>query len=300
LEHATAEWGRQESKQEKHKMRSRLFLSSIAAAALVAGAAQAGPLTSATWTQALQGVDVTVTNSGSTCTSTGANIINQTITCSTGSGLNPSGTASATDYSVSLTLPAFALNQFTTGGAININTMASIPTGTQSITGNNSAAAADAGLPGMVTVKVAIHAAKGVNASNLTAGPTTLVKVPLSIGKAGTFTDYFYVLANIHYITVDFYAWTPHTLTFSGLTSKFAPLPTPTVVAMGSFNLNGAGGGTVTLVSPSKISIDGPLAQRRTASFTALKLTYAAPEPSTLLLLGAGVAGLVLIGSRKR
>jgi hypothetical protein len=28
-------------------------------------------------------------------------------------------------------------------------------------------------------------------------------------------------------------------------------------------------------------------------------MTYA-PEPSTLLLLGAGVAGLVLIGSRKR
>jgi hypothetical protein len=58
------------------------------------------------------------------------------------------------------------------------------------------------------------------------------------------------------------------------------------------------GGGTVTLVAPSKISIDGPLAQRRTASFTTLKLSYA-PEPSTLLLLGAGVMGLALVGSRK-
>jgi hypothetical protein len=76
----------------------------------------------------------------------------------------------------------------------------------------------------------------------------------------------------------------------------------PNVVAMGSFNLNGAGGGTVTLVSPSKILIDGPAAQRRTAGFTTLKLSFVGsvvPEPSTLLLLGAGVVGLVLVGSRK-
>ena len=68
---------------------------------------------------------------------------------------------------------------------------------------------------------------------------------------------------------------------------------------MGSFMLTAGGGGTVSLVAPSKISIDGPLAQRRTASFTTLKLSYA-PEPSTLLLLGAGVVGLALVGSRKR
>ena len=115
-------------------------------------------------------------------------------------------------------------------------------------------------------------------------------------------TGYFYVLGNTHYITVDFYAWTPHTLTFTGLTSKFVALETPTVVAMGSVNLDAAGNGTVTIVSPSKISIDGPLAQRRTAGFTSLTMTYGpgVPEPSTLLLLGAGVIGLVLVGGRKR
>jgi hypothetical protein len=237
-------------------------------------------------------VDITVTNSGSTCTSTGANLVQQMISCSTGSGLNPTGTSTFGSFSVSLTLPAFSLTQFTTGGAINIRTAASIPGGVQTIVGAPSSAAANVGLAGMVTVKVAAHAAKGVNASLLTAAPTTLVKVPLSIGKAGTVTGYFYVLTNIHYITVDFYAWTPHTITFTGLTTKGASLPT--VIAMG-----GVSGNTVTLVSPSKISIDGPLAQRRTASFTTLTLTYA-PEPSTLLLLGAGVVGLALVGSRKR
>lgn len=281
-------------------MRSRLFLSVIAAAALLVGsAAQAGTLTTATWTQTLQGVALTVTNSASTCTSTGPNLVQQVITCSTGSGLAPTGTSTGTSYNVALTLPAFGINQFTTGGAIPIHTKAFI-SGAQTIAGGSTGAATvNAGIPGMVTVKVAAHVGKGVNASKLAPGPTTLVLVPLSAGVADTFTGFFYVLGSAHYITVDFYAWTVGTLTFTGLTSKFMALPTPTVVAMGSFNLNGTGAGTVTVVSPSKISIDGPLAQRRTASFTTLKLTYT-PEPSTLLLLGAGVVGLALVGSRKR
>ena len=278
-------------------MRSRLFLSVIAATALLVGsAAQAGTLTAATWSQTLQGVSLTVTNSGATCTSTGPNLVQQVITCPA-TGLGATGTSTASSYNVALTLPAFGLNQFTTGGAININTKATIG-GAQTINGGSTGAGTvNAGIPGMVTVKVAAHVGKGVNASLLAPGITTLVLVPLSAGVADTFTGFFYVLGSAHYITVDFYAWTVGTQTFAGLTTKGAGLPS--VVAMGSFNLNSMGGGTVTLVSPSKISIDGPLAQRRTASFTTLKLTYA-PEPSTLLLLGAGVVGLALVGSRKR
>ena len=62
---------------------------------------------------------------------------------------------------------------------------------------------------------------------------------------------------------------------------------------MGSFNLTAHGGGTVTLVSPTKISIDGRLAQRRTVSVTSLKLHFV-PEPASLPLIGAGAAALLL------
>jgi len=139
----------------------------------------------------------------------------------------------------------FTLNQFTTGGAININTNAVFGPGGQAITGTSNAAGATMGIAGNVTVKVAAHVGKGVNASKLAPGATTLVLVPLSAGKAGTFTGFFYVLTSIHYITVDFYAWTPGTLTFMGLTTKGAALPD--VTAAGSFALTGMDGGTVTL-----------------------------------------------------
>jgi hypothetical protein len=287
-------------------MRSRLFLSLIAASALIAGSAQAGDLISATWSQSLQGIDITLTGTdtngdGTTdvgsglCTDTLTTHTQQTIICP--ASLTASGSSTATSYSASFSLPLFSLSQFTTGGTINIFTMATVSGGASLAGSNSNATGFGFGVPGAVTVKVAAHVVKGANASMLEPGMTTLVKLPLSVGKAGVETGYFFVLTSIHYITVDFYAWTPHTLTFTGLTTKMAALPT--VTAMGSFALTGGGGGQVTLVAPSKISIDGPLAQRRTAGFTALTLTFA-PEPSTLLLLGAGVAGLVLVGTRKR
>jgi len=279
-------------------MRSRLFLSLVAAAGLLVGSsANAGPLVSATWDTTLQGVNLNITQAGAVCTDDPmANHTQQTIGCP-GIGLGATGTANSTNYSVGLTVGLFTLNQFTTGGAINIHTKVALGTDAIGISGNNSSAVAPTFVNGQVTVKVAAHVGMGANASMLTPGMTTLVKVPLDVGKAGTFTGSFTVLTSPHYITVDFYAWTPHTITFTGLTTKFAALPD--VTAQGSFMLTASGGGTVTLVSPSKISIDGPLAQRRTASFTSLTLSYA-PEPSTLLLLGAGVVGLALVGSRKR
>jgi hypothetical protein len=273
---------------------------------LLSSTAEAGPLLSLTWSQNLQGISIeltgTETNSdgvmdvgNGTCVDTLSTRVQTSITCPAGligaSGSSPV----AGSFNVSLTMPFFALNTFDTGGVINFNTMATLM-GSAAITGNASMAAANQGIDGIVTLRLAIHVAKGANASMLTAGKTTLVKLPLSVGGAGTQQGYFTVSGQAHYVTLDFYGWTPGTRVFTGLTSKFAPLPTPTVSAMGSF-MSANGQRTWTLVAPSRISIDGPLAQQRTASFTTLRLSYL-PEPSTVLLLGAGAAGLALFGRR--
>jgi hypothetical protein len=277
----------------------------LAAAALLHGsAAEAGPLVQLTWSQNIQGIAIEVTGTDTdsdgvtdigngTCVDTLPNHLQTSIVCPNGL-VGASGSQAGLSYNVSLTMPLFTLNTFATGGALNVNTMATLM-GSASINGGASYATANQAIGGMFTVRVAAHAAKGVNASMQLTGKTTLVKLPLSIGAAGQQTGYFTVSANTHHITIDFYGWTPHTRIFTGLTSKYAPLPTPTVVAMGSIQQWGQ---VVTLVAPSKISIDGPLSQRRTASFTALRLTFI-PEPSALLL-GAVAAGFTLVAGRRR
>jgi hypothetical protein len=245
---------------------------------LAATAASAGTLTSATWFQVIQGLPATRTTAQL--------------------GAAGTGSTSMSIGTVTLSYPFLSSNFFvpkTPNGTLDL-AIHITQGGPQTITATPSMASGNPGIPGTVVVMTALHIAMGLNQSMFKVGVNTLVAVPLSNGKAGQFTGTFTVVGALHTITVDFYAWTPHTLTFTGLTSKGAALPT--VVAMGSFSLTANGGGTVTLVSPSKISIDGALAQRRTAGFTKLVLSFI-PEPGTLLLLGAGALGLVLMGSRK-
>jgi len=265
-------------------MRSRLFLSLLGAVALLAApAVQAGTLVSGTWTQVTQGFPMS----------------------RTGGQIGLTGTSTGTSISASLSYPAFSTKFFipkTPNGTLDLAVNVT-QGGPQAITATAGMASGVPGIPGTVLVMSALHNTKGVNQSTYMTGSMNIVVVPVSVGKAGQFTGSFIVIGINHLITVDFYAWTPGTIVFgtnttgNKLTSKGVTLPV--VTAAGSFNLTANGAGTVTLVSPSKISIDCALAQRRTAGFTSLRMVFV-PEPGTLLLLGAGALGLVLVGSRKR
>jgi hypothetical protein len=253
------------------------ILSLLFAATLgsVAPGAQAGTLSSATWTTELAGF-------GGATPSLVVPVIG-------------TGTSTSSSVAVSLVLPAFQGGVFRTGPAINTYRSLTL-SGSQALTATPGMASATMGVPGSIGVKVAAHLAKGVNASMLVPGKTTLVRIALNVGGTGSATNSFTVSGSGHYVTVDFYGWSPGMQTFTGLTSKFAPLPDEMVT--GSFNLTAMGGGSVLLVSPTRITIDGALAQSRGVFFTTLQLQFV-PEPGALLLLGAGGLALLSIARRR-
>jgi hypothetical protein len=201
-------------------MHRRSLLSSLVGVAwLAASPAAGGVLSQATWIQTIAGVSLVVTNSAATCTSVGPNIVQQTISCP-GTGLDATGFASGMSqgYSVALTMPAFALTQFTTGGVIGVYTKATFGNGGQILIAGSrygGGGSVQAPVAGMLTVKNTQHVATGVNASKRGPGFTTLVRVPVSVGRRGSITAYFHLLSEPHYLTVDFYGWTPNTWTFS-------------------------------------------------------------------------------------
>jgi hypothetical protein len=241
----------------------------LASLGLVAAGAQAGSLSSATWTTELPGL--------------GPNL-------PLGVPVIATGTSTSSSLSVSLVLPPFTGGFPVTGGPINTYRVLALG-GSQMITAAPSTGGATMGIVGKVDVKLALHVVKGANASMFIPGMTTLVRVPLSVGGNGFDTSSFTVSGQFHYLTIDHYAWSPGMQTFTGLTSKLASVPS--VMATGSFNLTAMGGGSVLLVSPSRISIDGPLSQRRGVILSTLQLQFV-PEPGALLLLGAGGVALLL------
>ena len=283
-------------------MRRRLsFLLASAVAMSAASAVSAGTLTSATWFQVTQGVPMTRSN-GPSCGSG-----DPFFDCFTAEGTS---TANGASIAVNLTFPFFQTSFFvpkTPNGTLDLHINVT-QGGGQGITASATAANGTPGIPGSVVVMTAGHIGMGLNQSMFKVGVNTLVQVPLSAGKADLFTGTFTVVGALHVITVEFYAWTPGTLVFGNLTSKSEPLSMApggvpadnTVVAMGTFNLSASGGGgTVTRVSPSKVDIDGSLAQRRTAAFTKLTLAFI-PEPGAVLLILGGALGLGVMGSFRR
>jgi hypothetical protein len=257
------------------------LLSGLGVLLLTSASAHAGTLTNATWFQVVEGGFQTTQGIPMTRT------LGQ---------LGAAGTSTATSIALSLSYPFLATTPFVPGSLVDLAVQVT-QGGPQGITATVGMAGGTPGIAGTVVVMTAVHVAIGANQSMFHVGAQTLVQVPLSHGKAGQFTNTFSISGQLHGMTVDFYAWTLGAVGFSGLSSLGNALPN--VTAAGSFNLTAGGGGGVTLVSPSKVSIDGAFAQRRTASFTTLVLTFV-PEPGTLLLLGAGALALVLSGRRRR
>lgn len=277
------------------------------ALALAPVAGTAGTLTSATWTQNVEGfylygidlipsIALTVTNSGATCTDSNPYRVPGagSLTCPT-AGLQATGTSTASSYNVALTMPLFQFQGFTTGGTIPLATRASLQGG-QTIAGGSASATANVGIEGMVTFGGAQHTMGSMWNQPLMG---TLAFLPIYVGKAdrGGFYSTFSPPYSGDFF---FYGWTPGTLSFTGLSTRGVALPD--VIAMGTFGLGANGAGAVTLVSPSRIFLynwegGSQVSLVNRVTLATLKLTFV-PEPSAMLLLGAGALALVGYGRR--
>ena len=93
--------------------------------------------------------------------------------------------------------------------------------------------------------------------------------------------------------------WHIRAVTQTKLTSDFVALPNE--MATGNVSVTSMGNTHVNLVSLGRTKVRG-LRNSETSSPAFLRLVFApsVPEPGTLMLLGAGIAGLAMIGRRKR
>jgi hypothetical protein len=247
-----------------------------------------------------------------------------TLTAFTGSGSgipaspvpqvgNVSGAFSFSSTSISLPSAIFTVNQFV-GSATNFGGTVPLPTAPNSIyvigTVTNQSSLSGSFGPGAGPAG-GFGGTMGPGASlNILLGISPLANVfgslllPINAGSTGTVTAMANILGNAVTVTVSGEAWTTGSITYNdgnlGTTNGTGlAVANPFVTAgttTGTNNL-GPNGGTITLVAPITIKIPGTGADLR-AGYQVLQLTFI-PEPGTLVLLGAGVAGLVAIGRRR-
>jgi hypothetical protein len=123
--------------------------------------------------------------------------------------------------------------------------------------------------------------------------------VPLSVvGQAGGFAT-----AQEGNLAITVYAtgWTTGPVQLTGVIADVgtpeSPVLVNTVTVAGFDNRTPGGVGQIMLISPFKVVLEGLAALPGVAMMT---LNFAVPEPGTLLLLGSGIAGLLVLGHRRR
>jgi hypothetical protein len=247
----------------------KLFGILAIAAFFVATTANAAPVlrtVNATMSVAIQGLDaIGITGTGTV-----------TVDTVTGTIVIPAGLVNLT---AKVVVPVTASSAITSLSAKVISNQA----GTLSVggaTGQLPGEVCPAGLPACV-------AGGGVGGKMGLTGGINVVIVPMVVvipvdlndalvGQGGS--------TNIPF-SIDAAAWT------TGVGIVTTPNGTVPITGTGSI-----GGSMVTFVTPTFVSALGNLLPL----FTTLKLDFGAvPEPGTLLLLGAGVAGLIVVGRRR-
>jgi hypothetical protein len=258
----------------------------------VSTSANAGALLSAEYSQIIQGVPIVVTNTAATGTLTSGGIFSldagawfATAFCIVSPGVTscPAGTnfppppVATPNPGGPLAAPVVGINVFLQGNGAVSGTIADP---TQSIT-------PAVGVTGAVFVIGKIGKAPAF----------TLLPIVVNAGTGGnaTIPPLSSPSATLRvYLGGD--VWHLGAVTQTGLTSMGNALPD--VMATGFVSVDGSGNTHVNLVSLGRTKVRG-LATSDTSAPSFLRLVYA-PEPGTLALLGAGVAGLALIGRRKR
>jgi PEP-CTERM motif len=253
----------------------RMRLAAALAAMLLATAASAGQLLSATYSTTISQVPLTF------------------------AGVNPTGTLVGNTFSLDAgsffadvqTIPFPVPTKFPAATKLVVSL-----TGNGALAGNlsDSVITPTAGIKGEAVVYLKFFKAQPVG--------SPFVRVPIDAGAGGTVTTPPSGTTLVVQVKGD--TWHIGAVTQTGLTTVTATnmnrIDLPDVMATGTVNVTAGGNTVVNLVSLGRTKVRG-LANSDTSAASFLRLVYApsVPEPGTLMLLGAGVAGLALIGRRK-
>ena len=128
--------------------------------------------------------------------------------------------------------------------------------------------------------------------------------IPLNIGSPGTYSSSAVISANAVTISVIATGWSTGVVQFDDraegtLSTGGLPFANPVITSgtVTGSNLLGPNGGSISLVTPFVLRVGNFVAPELRAGYGVLSITFI-PEPAILVLLGAGVAGLVAKGRR--